>query len=207
MSRSISILLYAAVALVAALIGLLVANLTTGNRQVQNALVLPQPRAVAEFSLIDHDGQPFGREDLAGRWTLVFFGFTNCPDVCPTTLQTLAMASAELADLPPELQPAVIMISVDPGRDTVDKMATYVPYFDPGFVGVTGEPEQIDALARSIGVAYAITTESDDGSYGVEHTASVFLMGPDSAMAAVFSSPHTARGIADDYRIIVGRSR
>lgn len=207
MSRTTSILLYTAVAFVAALIGLLVANLTTGSRQVQNALVLPQPRAVAEFSLIDHDGQPFVRDDFAGRWTLVFFGFTNCPDVCPTTLQTLAMVSAELTDMPPELQPAVIMVSVDPGRDTVETMATYVPYFDPGFTGVTGEIEQIDALARSIGVAHAITQESDDGSYGVEHTASVFLMGPDAALAAVFSSPHMAQGIADDYRIIVGASR
>ncbi len=165
------------------------------------------PRALASFELRDQAAGAFGLERLRGRWTLMFFGFTNCPDICPTTLAILAEVRRRLADLPAATQPQVVLVSVDPGRDTPQQLASYVAHFDPSFVGVTGEPSQIEALAREFGVAVILGVPGEDGSYSVDHSAAIFLIDPQGAESAVFTTPHAAATIADDYRLLVGADR
>lgn len=168
----------------------------------QVAAVYGQPRPVPPFLLEVHDGSRLDPARLRGRWTFVFFGYTNCPDVCPTTLLELAQAKRSLADLPADRQPAVVMVSVDPRRDTRDVLARYVPHFDPMFLGASASPEALLAFATSLGAVFQLGPEVD-GSYPVDHTAALFLLNPEVELAAVFPSPHVAATIAADYRRIV----
>ncbi len=167
-----------------------------------DATIFSTARPIPPFELIGHDGAAFTPERLRGHWTLMFFGFTHCPDVCPTTLNTLARSSALLEDLPPGRQPEIVLISVDPERDTVAKLRDYVPFFDPSFLGVTGSPEEIDALTAALGVAHR-KIYRDDGGYTIDHSAAIFLIDRDGNQAALFSPPHDAETLARNYRMTV----
>jgi protein SCO1 len=169
----------------------------------ERALLFQETRPLPEFSLVDQTGRGFVPERLRGHWTLLFFGFVNCPDVCPTTLATLATVRRELADLPAAEIPAVTLVSVDPGRDTPEQLARYVAHFDASFTGVTGTPEAIAELTQALGVAVIIGPAQPDGSYTVDHSAAIFLVGPEGRVAALFGAPHEAAGIARDYRRIL----
>lgn len=164
--------------------------------------MLSTPRPVPAVPALDHEGAEFGPADYQGRWTIVFFGFTHCPDICPTTLNVLASARRMLDDLPEGAQPVVTMISVDPGRDTPERLAEYVPFFHPEFRGVHVEARHLPELTRSFGAAYAYTPLEDE-NYTVDHTASIFLVDPEARVAGVFPTPHTAEGIAADMRRII----
>mgnify|MGYP001045175568 CR=1 FL=1 len=164
--------------------------------------VLDPPKPLPSFQLIDHTGNPFTNEHLQGRWTFVFFGFTNCPDVCPMTLHTLAQVEQSLADLPESERPRVTLISVDPARDTPEQLAKYVAYFNPSFVGVTGEEGALNEFTREVGVPVVITS-TGDGAYTVDHSAAIFLINPQGEIRALFSPPHTPQAIAADYRQLV----
>ncbi len=207
MSRKQSIAVAAVVAIVAVASGMLLARaLFTSQDSTQLALakatLLTPPRPLPEFELIDQDGSPFTQAQLRGHWSVLFFGFTHCPDVCPTTLGVLAKARQELSDLPDELQPHVVLVSVDPKRDTPQQLASYVKFFDSSFTGVTGTERSIDEFTRSIGVPVAITP-TQNGDYSVDHSAALFLIDPQGNMRALFSTPHVVSVIADDYRRIV----
>ncbi len=207
MSRKQSIAVAAVVAIVAVASGMLLARaLFTSQGSTQLALakatLLTPPRPLPEFELIDQDGSPFTQAQLRGHWSVLFFGFTHCPDVCPTTLGVLAKARQELSDLPDELQPHVVLVSVDPKRDTPQQLASYVKFFDSSFTGVTGTERSIDEFTRSIGVPVAITP-TQNGDYSVDHSAALFLIDPQGNMRALFSTPHVVSVIADDYRRIV----
>lgn len=171
--------------------------------ELERAVQFSTARALPDFSLVDHAGRTFGPDHLRGRWTFLFFGFVNCPDVCPTTLATLAAARTSLADLPVSQQPAVILVSVDPGRDTPEVLARYVTHFDRSFTGVTGSPEALGVLTGELGVAVVVGPADAGGNYSVDHTAAIFLVDPDGRVAALFSGPHEAGTIARDYRRIV----
>jgi protein SCO1/2 len=173
---------------------------------LEHATLFPAPRALPDFALLDQAGRPFGPGRLAGRWSILFFGFTQCPDVCPSTLAALAAARRELADLPPAQQPQVILVSVDPARDTPERLAGYVRFFDESFTGVTGEPAALETLTRELGVAVLVGKPDDAGRYTIDHTATLFLVNPDGALAAVFGTPHSPDGIAHDYRLILERT-
>lgn len=170
-----------------------------------HATLFEAPRPMPAMRLIDHQGQPYGAERLRGRWTFLFFGFTNCPDICPTTLATLAAVRAELADLPVSERPEVVLVSVDPARDTPEILARYVAHFDPSFNGVTGDAAAIEALTRELGIAVVIGAPDTNGAYTVDHTAAVLLVDPEAAWTAVFGTPHRAETIAADYRAILDR--
>jgi protein SCO1/2 len=199
-------LLVVAACLVAALAGALIARAWLAGREAppvtEAAAVYGAPRPLPAFELVAQDGSRFDRTRLAGHYTLVFFGFTNCPDLCPTTLAELARAAQLLEDLPAARRPAVVMVSVDPGRDTPAVLGRYVAHFDPRFLGVTGADAALATLAQALGAAYQKGVEVD-GSYAVDHTAAVFLIDPEARLAAVFPAPHVARTIASDYRSIV----
>jgi protein SCO1/2 len=171
--------------------------------ELEQAVLFSETRPLPAFALIDQAGHPFGPEQLRGRWTFLFFGFVNCPDICPTTLATLAAARRSLMDLPDSERPVVALVSVDPGRDTPEVLARYVAHFDPSFRGITGSAEAIATLTGALGVAVILGPAAADGSYAVDHSAAIFLVDPDGRVAALFGTPHEAGTIARDFRRIV----
>ena len=145
------------------------------------------PRDPGEFSLIDHHGSPFTREDLIDRWTLIFFGFTHCPDICPTTMVELGELKAQLVGT--EAGDArVVMLSVDPARDTPERLAQYVPYFHTDFIGVTGDFTDILSFAQRLNASFRKVSEPD-GAYQMEHSANVMLMNPRGDYHGFFRAP------------------
>lgn len=206
MSRTRSIALGAVVAIVALLAGALISHVLLQSSDTQPALVsgtlLEPARPLPPLEFIDQARQPFDAGRLQGRWTLMFFGFTSCPDVCPTTLATLAQTEKLLGDLPGAQRPQVVFVSVDPQRDTPEQLASYVQFFDPGFVGITATQERIERFTREMGVVVAITP-LEGGGYTVDHSAAIFLVDPNGAMRALFSAPHSAQQLAADYRKVV----
>jgi protein SCO1/2 len=160
------------------------------------ATVLPESRPLAAFQLVDHNGTTFGNERFAGRWTILFMGFSNCGGVCPATLAKLGFAEKELPE-----GVDIVFLSVDPGRDTVPVLKKYVSAFGDSILGVTGDPAQIDNIAKSIGV---VTSVSDvDGRYNVTHSNSIFLIDPDVALKAVMSPPHKSGTISKAVRQVI----
>lgn len=160
--------------------------------------VAGQALVKSEFDLVDHHGNRVTEEDFAGRWQLVFFGFTYCPDVCPTTLATIAEVLDTLGTDADQVAP--LFITVDPERDTPAVMAEYVAVFHPKLIGLTGTPEQIEAAAKSFRVYYAKAEEAGapDG-YLMAHSGYIYLMTPDGEYDAVFTENfHPPKEIAAD---------
>ena len=156
-------------------------------------------RAVAPFELQDHLGRPFNLASLRGQWTLMYFGYTFCPDVCPTTLQTVGQTQRALADSEAAEELAYVFVSVDPERDTLERLAQYAPHFSPDMLGVTGSHPQLLSLSRPLGVIYAKVEGNDDENYLVDHSASLFLINPNAELHAVFTSPHEPEAIAEGF--------
>ncbi|MGD0490786.1 MAG: SCO family protein [Steroidobacteraceae bacterium] len=166
--------------------------------------VLSPRRSLPNFSLIDQQGHAFGPEDLRGRWSFLFFGYTNCPDFCPTTLATLAAMEKQLRASGAALRPRVIFVSVDTKRDTPAQLAKYVPYFDPEFVGVTAADQPTIAdFAQQFGVAVLLSTPKADGSYTVDHTAGIFVVDPAGKLSAILTGPFTPGALQSDFQHIV----
>ena len=200
--------------LLALLVGLLSAAAGISLWQLQRAgppaslaalVTLPEPRALADFSLADQDGNPFSLERLRGRWSLLFFGFTHCPDVCPSALYDLQQVSETLdasqSDAPPH---QVVFISVDPERDTPARLSEYVRYFDPDFIGVTGSLAQLAPLAMQLGVAFHIEPhEPGSTDYSVDHSASILLTNPQGRLLGVFPLPHDADKMIRDLLVVM----
>ena len=158
----------------------------------------PNPRPISEFTLHDHHGRAFTRERLDGAWTFLFFGYTHCPDVCPTTLATLRRVEHDLAGHASAPRQHVL-VSVDPARDTAEHLAGYVSAFGPAFVGVTGSDSELSKLAREVGAVYFRGEPNDVGTYLVDHTASIMLMDPRGRLVALFGMPHDATHIANRF--------
>ncbi len=171
--------------------GILVARHTAPpNASSVEGLLWPNPRALNAFSVVDQDGQPFTHENLRGRWSLLFFGFTHCPDICPVTLSMLAQAKSGLATAARETPLQVIFVSVDPERDVPAQLAEYVRYFDPDFLGLGGTLDQIRALTSQLGVAFFHGEVTPAGDYSVDHSAAIFVIDPQTRMVGVISAPH-----------------
>jgi protein SCO1 len=156
---------------------------------------LPRPKAVRDFALTDTTGGSFTRTSLVGAPSLVFFGFTRCPDVCPTTL--LKLAQVRKAAALPGLR--VVFVSLDPQRDTPPALGTYVHGFDPAFLGLTGAATSIGPMAADFGVA-ANRVELPGGDYTVDHSAVVFLLDASARVVAVFTPPFEVAPLAADLR-------
>jgi protein SCO1/2 len=172
--------------------------------RAQTATVLPQPRPLPSFALTDTSGREFTRASLQGRHRLLFFGFTHCPDICPLTLQVLATAVDEIAVRAPELVPEVVFVSVDPHRDSPDRIRDYLRNFDAQFVGVAGSDAALEPLIQALGVTVH-KVETDGEHYNVVHNGTVFVIDPDAALVAIFGgSSHDAQTIVSDYLRIRG---
>jgi protein SCO1/2 len=207
MKRSTSILLASALAIVAALLGAIVSrSLIEGSSgespQLVKGTLIDPPRRLPDVPLVDDSARPGAIGRLAGSWHLVFFGVTNCPDVCPNTLTVLAAVDRNLADLPAAQRPGVVLVTVDPQRDDPARLGAYVRFFDERFTGITGEPEDIAALTQSLGVPVS-KVPLDRDTYTIDHGAGIFVIDPELRVRAYFSTPHDADVIAGDYRRIV----
>ena len=164
------------------------------HAQVQGT-ELDVPKHIPEFVLSENTGSQFTQADLQDRWTLLMFGFTSCPDVCPFTLQNLEDAVAETSlRVRPDNVPEMVFVSVDPKRDS-ETVTQYAAYFHPDFKGITGEREEIDRLVEATGSFYRFM-EPDilTGFYDVQHSAFVSVIGPDGQMHAKLDPPfHTGK--------------
>ena len=163
----------------------------------------PEPKPLRTFELSDQYRQAFNLERLKDKWSFVFFGYTYCPDICPTTLSTLTGVVKQLQADPQGLSNIqVVFISVDPQRDTPDVLEAYLKYFNEAFQGVTGAQQDIDSLTRQFGAAYMKELETTPGQYLVSHTSSIFLVDPYGQLLAAFSPPHDANTIVEQFRQI-----
>jgi protein SCO1/2 len=165
--------------------------------------LLAPARALADFSLIDNHGREFGPTQLRGNWSLMFFGYTNCPDFCPSTLTTLAAMEKQLRAGKTPVPPRVIFVSVDAKRDTPAHLDEYVPNFDAEFIGLTARDQSsIEAIAKKWNVAVAVLPAAD-GNYAVDHSDAIFVIDPSGKLAAILTGPFTVEGLSEDYRRIV----
>lgn len=174
------------------------------NLQLASASVLPQAKNLNHFQLLFSDHRPFTNDDLTGHWSMLFFGFTNCPDLCPTTLTTLnetykIWQADKLATLP-----QIIFISVDPERDTPPKINEYLKSFNTNFLGATGTKDQLDKLTQQLSVLYMkVQKGKTDEDYTIDHSGTILVIDPKGNWYALFNTPHDAKNIAKDFETIV----
>ena len=165
--------------------------------------LFPDPKPLTAFTLTDHQNRVFDLASLKGKWSFLFFGFTHCPDVCPTTLAVLARARNNIAKNTVGADAIqFIFVSVDPNRDTAGKLKQYVDYFDVTFLGVTGDNAQIANLAGQLGAAYQVATTPDVENYPVYHTTAVFLLDPQARYHAIFTPPLDAEAISRRFKVL-----
>jgi protein SCO1 len=155
-------------------------------RLVRAEDTVPLPGARVFLELSDENGRTVRDIDLLGRWLLVFFGYTSCPDICPTTLFEIAQLMKQLGPIASKLQP--IFISVDPERDSAKQLRDYVNSFDPGILPLTGTADQLSRTAKSFGVSYFKMPGSSPDSYTVAHSAFITLVGPEGGIAGRFTA-------------------
>ena len=166
------------------------------------ATLLQGANALPDFELVDHTGSPAGPDVFAGQWDLVFFGFTHCPDICPLTLQVLAAAREQLSQDGFAPLPRIVLVSVDPERDTPDLLAQYVTYFDDSSLGLTGDIDELRKLTDALGV-YFDKSMQPDGNYTVDHSSAVLLFDIDGEFRALFSAPHEFENYVHDLPLIL----
>lgn len=161
-------------------------------------LTLMPPRdELPAFELRDQHNQPFNLGRLHGKWTLLFFGYTRCPDICPMTLATLKQAHQLLGDKNKNIQ--YVFVTVDPERDTPELLGNYTGYFHADFLGVSGPREELDRLTHALGVYYRLGQDAR-GNYQVDHSAAVFLVDPQARLRGLFGAPQNAQHMAANLR-------
>lgn len=156
---------------------------------------LSPPRGLPAFELVDHRGAPFNRQSLAGHWSLVFPGFTQCPDICPTTLAILNRLMAQLDGGAKGMR--VVLLTVDPERDSPEALARYLGYFSNEFIGVTGDAGELARLHAALGIT-AIRIPGAGGDYSVDHSAPLLLIDPEGRLAGYFLPPFEVGALASD---------
>lgn len=173
--------------------------------EIRSALVYPQPRSLAPFQLERGDGQSLTLDDWRGRWSLVFIGFTHCPDACP---QTLAVFRNLLAEWPDDAgpAPALYFVSVDPERDSAQAIDDYARYFSTEIVAATGEQQALEPFAQQLGMVYMKTPLDGDG-YTIDHSTHVAVIDPQARMAAMFRQPLRADAMAADLQVLIETRR
>jgi len=202
--RKIKPFLLLAIAAISILLGIWVSNFniktTATVPKNLEATLLERSKPVTSFSLVDHDNNEFNLQSLKGNWSFLFFGFTNCPDVCPLALQVMRSVWKT-----PALQKSIatntkmIFVSVDPDRDKPEHLKSYVQYYNPEFIGVTGKQDQIDELTSQLGILYGFDDPNENGDYNVSHSGQIILIDPQANMRAVFSPPLTPQSISKDF--------
>lgn len=161
------------------------------------ALVPESARKLAIPDLQQGDGSHFNTSSLQGKWSILFFGYTHCPDVCPTTLSDLAQVKREYAKQSGKPFPQVVFISVDPQRDTPEILGKYVSYFDKDFIGATGEEKLLTAITVQVHSTFVTKPSKNENEYQVGHSLNLILINPDAELVAVLRAPHSVKTIMD----------
>lgn len=169
------------------------------------ATVLPEPVPLPAFSLVDQRGETRTRAVFTGAWHLLFFGFTNCPDICPTTLATLSTVTKTLRDQGATDIPGIVLVSVDPERDTPARLAEYIAYFGTDNAALTGNEMAVRELTEPLGIYFNKVPLGDD-DYTVDHSSVVLLVNPAGEFAALFSGPLEVSELVHDLRLLTGAS-
>jgi protein SCO1/2 len=166
-------------------------NHAMSEDSMTDGTVLDPPTILEDFTLPSSTGAPLGLQDLKGRPTLIFFGFTNCPDVCPTTMAEFKRAKEALGDDGANVN--YVLISVDPERDTPEAMARYLGSFDPAFIGLQGDEATLRRIGRDFGLYYEKQSPAADGSYDVQHSSAAYLLDTEARLSIVYSygTPYT----------------
>lgn len=199
--------LYILVAAVAAGLGLWAAQkhfappATVAMPAMRAVTLFPSTRALAPFKLDASDGSAITPTTLRGHWTLVFLGFTRCPDVCPTTLQNLGHAAKAWTALPAAIRPRILFVSVDPERDTPASVGQYAHFFGKDILGATASQHTLAAFARSLGMVY-MKVPTTGGDYDIDHSASVSVLDPDGNMAGLIRPPLDPAAIGADMQVL-----
>jgi len=169
------------------------------------SIALNRAFPISPFNLIDHNQQVFSEKSFQGKWSFIFFGFTNCPDICPTTLATMQQVWKNLEQ--PETNnklnsypKQMLLVTVDPNRDLPAVLKSYVEYYHSEFIGITGPLLEITKLTKQLGVLYAYDNHGkSDGSYSVDHSAQIYLIDPHANLRAIFSAPHNSKKISENF--------
>ncbi|SEP69030.1 protein SCO1/2 [Solimonas aquatica] len=194
-NRSLLLLTVAAVALAG---GLLLALAMRPDAVVlQSGTLLPQPRALPELNLLDDQNQPYAQSRLQKHWTLIFPGYTSCPDICPTTMALLKQVLIQLGPQAEQLQ--VAMLTVDPERDTPERLGQYLHYFNPHFLGLITPEPNLKRVAQTLGVVY-VKVPGESGSYTMDHSAALVLLDPQGRLAGYLTPPFTVDALVQDFR-------
>ena len=170
---------------------------------------LSPTRSLPKFNLVDHDNKPFTLARLKHKWTFLFFGYTHCPDVCPNTLTTLKVMSAELekTNAKDMSHTQFVFVSVDPKRDSPEKLKSFTQYFNKRFIGVTGPHAELEKLTNSLGILFSVEKNPKNGNYLVDHSAHIILVNPQGHFQAVFPYPQKVRNLISDYKSIMNTKR
>jgi len=179
---------------VALVLGLTVNKVLSGRGQGDptalidaGIILLPTSRSLPDVKMTNQDGKPVVMNELKGKWTMLFFGYTFCPDICPTTLAQLRQIKSELPkDVVGKLQ--IVLVSVDPNRDTPQQLKQYLGYFDPEFQGVTASVDDIQKLANAVSIPF-IPADTSKPNYTVDHSGNLALLGPDGTQRGFIRSP------------------
>ena len=167
--------------------------------------VYPQAREIGDFNLLDYDNKSINQQRFEGKWWLVYFGFTFCPDACPTALADMKKIKAQF-DTQTSEEVDFVFISVDPDRDTPGRLKDYVSYFDPKFLGATGDKTDLQDLATRVGVVFIVPENPEDENYVVDHSTFMLLWNPDAQLKAIFKAPHKPEDVVDGIKKILAAS-
>jgi len=198
------------VALVALVIGLTVYRVLNSERQVDptqmldaGIVILQQGRDVPKLTLTNQDGEPVQVDQLEGKWTLLFFGYTFCPDICPATLAELRQLRGQLPDeVREQLRP--VLVSVDPARDTPEQLKQYLEFFGEGFVGLTGTLDDIQTLANGVGIPF-IPGDTSRENYTVDHSGNLVIIGPDGRQHGFIRAPLKVQKLSQQLPALLSR--
>lgn len=189
----------AAVAAIAAGIGAAALLDREVRVELRSGTALVDPRPLTDFALVDQRGRALGPRDFEDRWTLVFAGFTHCPDLCPATLTLLAQVRSQL----PQESLRILFLSVDPGRDGPEQIAGYLAHFGQGLSGATGTPAQVEAFSAQLGLAQ-LRNPGAGADYTIDHSAALVLIDPRARVAGYFRPPHDAAALVADLAALPG---
>lgn len=165
--------------------------------------LFPQGKSFSGFELVSHKNEKWQVEDFKGQFSILFFGFSNCPDICPTTLLDMQKIDKKLSDQQ-LLSPRFVFVSVDPDRDTPEVLNNYINFFNPEFYALTGDAPNILSMASQLGVAYKVAEhEAGDLVYDVDHASALFLLDKKGERIGIFTAPHDVESIANDLSLLM----
>ena len=186
--------------------GYFLGNMASGKKpELKIATLIPDPRPINDFSLVDYNNQPFTLDNSKEQWSLVFFGYTHCPDICPAALSSMVEIDKALVEENQfNGQFQTVFISVDPARDTPEHLKNYVTFFNPDFKAATGSADELLALSKQVAIHYRIHEPDENGEYLVDHSSYLIVINPQGQFHAVISGSHfpNPKGVAKDLATI-----